>query len=1469
MSSTLCINDGAFGPGVQGCRGDFDFTQKFERIFFSIIPASVFIAAAITRVAVLSQRPRIVGGAILQYAKLITISIFSVLQVAILALFVTGAPGVVHGLSTAGASLVFIASLFIIALSYVEHSRAQRPSTLLIIYILLSLLFDIAQVRTAWLSIASVGQTSLARLFTSSVALKAVILCLEAIPKTRWIHWVASEHSPEESSSLLSLGVYYWLNKLFLRGYRDVLSVDDLYPLDSNMVAQGLYDKLARQLRVHCYHDEPTFGLCKDLCKALVGPLLAPVAPRIALVGFKYCQPFFINSMLEYLQTPYDPSTNNLGYGLIGACFLIYMGITLSTAWYNYYNQKVVYMTRSCLAAAIYRKTTRTKLTAADDSAAVTLMSTDLERIIRGSPFIHEMWANTVEVAIGSWLLQRQLGVAFISPIIVIAVCAVILGRVLSLVGKKQMAWMAKIQNRVGLTANAISNMKLYKISGITGPVADLIQSLRVDEIKVGNKFRWLAILAAVLGFAPLCLSPVVTFAVTSKHLDVNKLFTSFSYIVLLSTPLIVMFQVLPNIFAALTCLQRIQRFLADEPRNDFRKRPIVPSSSSEEKTEGSSTENPVAFHIEDGSFGWGGEKMTLNRINTSIPANQLTLVVGQVASGKSTFCKVLLGEIPVSSGTVTAFFPPSQIGYCEQTPFLYNASFKDNIIGHCEFDQKKYDEIVEATMLNTDVALLPDSHDTKVGSSGIMLSGGQKQRVSVARALYSEADVMIFDDVLSGLDNYTEAELFHRVFGPDGITRRRNVTVVICTHSVQHLPTADHIIALDTDGTVIEQGNFQELMRNNKYVQSLGVKEAFGVPQPKAEKLTEKQALTKSKESSPALKSALDDKSRQLGDFTIYKHYFGSVGVMSLSVLILCAILGGVCNNLFTVWLNFWSADTFNKSNGFYVGIFGLFGVLQVVFLGLTATTALIFMISSSGTALHQRAITTVITAPLKFFTTTDSGIVTNLFSQDMTILDSELPMSIINFSIDMAVSIGNAFVIASASPYLAISYPFLIGILFVVQKFYLRTSRQMRLLDLEAKSPLYTHYLDTIKGVATIRAFGWEGLDVEHNNKLLDTSQRPAYLLAMIQQWLITTLNLIVAGIAIVVTCLATQLRVSTGLTGASLVTLLSFSDSIMNLIRAYTLLETSLGAVSRLRTFSETVKPEDQPDEDLVPPQEWPQGGRIDIKNVSASYESKPEDEADGTTVSPSNLVVRDLTLSILPGEKVAICGRTGSGKSTMILLLLRLLDPLPFCKKNMEIDGVPFHRIDRATLRQRIIAIPQDAVFLPDGSVVKANIDPLGVATSEECLDVLAAVGLANFVADRGGLDASMSAGDLSAGQKQLFSLARAILRKRIRDRLNDGEKYGGILLLDEVSSSVDKATDRAMQEIIRTEFERYTIIMVSHRLDMVIDFFDRVVILDKGSVVESGNPKALVDTPGTRFGDLWSIEHHDSSSSMSE
>ncbi|KAK7699572.1 hypothetical protein SLS64_011526 [Diaporthe eres] len=242
---------------------------------------------------------------------------------------------------------------------------------------------------------------------------------------------------------------------------------------------------------------------------------------------------------------------------------------------------------------------------------------------------------------------------------------------------------------------------------------------------------------------------------------------------------------------------------------------------------------------------------------------------------------------------------------------------------------------------------------------------------------------------------------------------------------------------------------------------------------------------------------------------------------------------------------------------------------------------------------------------------------------------------------------------------------------------------------------------------------------------------------------------------------------------------------------------------------------------------------------------------------------SLALKNLNLDIRPGEKVAICGRSGSGKSSIISLLLRLLDPLPSCADGIFIDNTPLSLVDRTALRERILTIPQEVVFLPDGTSFKTNLDPLGVSSEDDCWAALDSVGLRTLVEERGDLAAGMAVDMLSQGQKQVFSLARALLRHKVRCRHLEnsygrtGATQGGILLLDEFSSGVDYETDRAMQKIIREEFEAYTIIMVSHRLEMVMHF-DRVVMMDAGSIVETGRPSTLIEEEGSKFRDLWMV-----------
>ncbi|KAK2601395.1 hypothetical protein N8I77_010849 [Diaporthe amygdali] len=1520
MDFSGCRNDGAIVSVAVGCRGDFDFTIKFEKIVFSLIPSALFIVASVPRIVLLRRRNVLVDGALLRFAKLVRlspfsdilvckkpqltyvpshqgiISLLSVLQLSLLVLSVAKA-GTYEAYFVSSSAMAFVSGLCLIPLSFLEHEKSPRPSILLSFYLALTLLLDIAQVRTLWLASRNHIEVTFSSVFTSSAVVKAVSLLLESQHKSRWIHWDTKEHSPEETSGLFGLGAFIWLNRLFLSGYAKVLKVGDLYPLDPAMCAETLNQRLDRHWQVSgSASRRRKYGLARALTKTLAIPILLPAFPRAAMAAFQFCQSFLINALLSYLEKP-EPS-KNVGYGLIGATILIYLGIAITFALYWYYQERAMYMGRGALVAAIYRKTTEVGLPAADNSA-LTLMSGDIERIVAGFLNVHELWANSAQVAIACWLLSQQIGLAFLAPLIVVGACAACSTFLARLTGPRQKLWMEQIQKRVGLTSTVIGQMKNLKMAGLAAPVGKLIQRMRIDELKAGARFRMILSFTATLGVTPLCISPVMAFAFASRTLGVTTIFTSMSYIVLLATPLSVLFQSIPTLMAAFTCLDRIQVFLESDERRDFRAGTysateeagkLLASCSQERQNETTLATTP-AIEISGGSFGWQSDRRVLASIDLKIPDAALTIIVGPVASGKSTLCKALLGETPVACGTTQMGFAPgsARVGYCDQNPYLSNATIRDNIIGFSSFELQRYDEVVEASMLRHDLdVLLPQGDQTQIGTDGIALSGGQKQRVCLARALYQNTAIVICDDVLRGLDADTEDHVFRKVFSADGILRRRKATVVLCTHSVRYLPFADHIIALNEKGTISEQGTFQELVTNQGYVYSLKVEDRANRKSDDGNGLPT-DAKTRGEESKPTAVTALssgkeseeEELSRMFGDVQVYRHYFSRIGISAQTVFILSAIAWGFFYSFQTVWLTFWSDDITTQhpahSNAFYLGLYALFQVCTPISLLIMSMICFRTMVHQSGSRLHQDALDTVISAPLRFFARTDTGSITNLFSQDMTLVDGRLPMALTNLSLYIFSSLGQAAVIATSSPYLAITYPFLLAILYGIQKFYLRTSRQLRLLDLEAKSPLYSHFIDTIKGIATIRAFGWVPENVRMNQVYLDTSQRPAYLLAIIQRWLGFVLRLIVALLAIAIVTLATQLGSNTAFTGASLVTLMSFAEGLMYVITMYTLLETSIGAVSRLKNFSEKIKPEGSEDETLIPAPLWPQG-TIKLDGVSATYEdigeqlpgvsisNSPGDENSGrenaSKDSPS-LVLRGLKLDIRPGEKVAICGRSGSGKSSIISLLLRLLDPLPSCAENISMDDIVLSLVDRTTLRERVLTIPQEVVFLPDGTSFKMNLDPFGVSSDADCRAVLNSVGLWSLVEGQGGLTGGMAVDMLSQGQKQLFSLARALLRHKMRaeeHRNNHGDigaMQRGVLLLDEFSSGVDHETDKVMQKIIREEFEAYTVIMVSHRLEMVLEF-DTVVIMDAGSIVETGRPSELIEMEGSRFRELWMV-----------
>lgn len=494
---------------------------------------------------------------------------------------------------------------------------------------------------------------------------------------------------------------------------------------------------------------------------------------------------------------------------------------------------------------------------------------------------------------------------------------------------------------------------------------------------------------------------------------------------------------------------------------------------------------------------------------------------------------------------------------------------------------------------------------------------------------------------------------------------------------------------------------------------------------------------------------------------------------------------------------------------------------------------------------------------------------------------IDRSLPFALFQIFQAVFLLLSQCVLLGIVQPLIIVTLPFTILVVYFIQKFYLATSRQLRFIDLEARALVNTSFLKTLEGSSTIRAFGWRHAFVKENARKLDMSLRPEYMLMCIQRWLDMVLDLIVPGLAIGVIGLAVALKGTTtgGQIGIALNVILHVDQYILRLVSAWTRLETSLGAISRLRAFEKDVQPEDTPGQKQWPPSAWPATGAVDFAGLSVSYK-------------PPALALNNINVAIAPGAKVGVVGRTGSGKSSLLLTLLRLVELQG--PGTVLIDGLDICNLPRDGVRSRIITVPQDPMLVKTDTL-RQNLDIAGAnVTDDEMVRVLERVGLWKILQARrmdmgdssdgssddslsvasddatrenvhqtehdgvGGmddsshastnapagsvLDSTMKSLPLSQGQEQLFSLARALIMRPLRGRL---------VLLDEVTSSVDGETDKLMQTIIREDFKDHTVVTVADRLDTIMDS-DVVLVLQAGKLVEAGPPSELAATEGGAF-----------------
>ncbi|EKG10418.1 Putative ABC transporter protein [Macrophomina phaseolina MS6] len=1406
MESTNCLDaDAAFGPQVApSCRA-FDFTRTFEESFFGIAPSAVFVAFAASRAWRIALERPIVRRGWLYAAKLLAIALLAAAEVVQLALWATRLPVTTH--TTLPSSVLAVVVTFsMLVLSHLEHRRSFRPSSLLCTYLFVTLVLDLPQARTLWIShqwrAASIA-------FPTAMALKVAVLLLESQSKTKLLLSFDRTRSPEETANVFSRRLFWWLNGLFWRGYRKALAMADLFTIDESISAhelgtrlQTVWDRRSHNTGKH------TLALC--LAEAFAWPSFAPVLPRLLFTGFTFAQPFLVHSVTNFLKRDRESAPDRWGYGLIGAYALVYTGIALSNGWYWHKQYRLITMLRGSLVAVIYSKTMRIELAATRASEATTLMSADVERIATGLRGMHELWATALEVGLGFWLLYRQVGLAMLSMAGLTLVCTFGASGIAQYSTIRQKSWMEAMQLRLSETIKMLASLKSIKMLGLEDRLQTIVKRLRQAEIDASHVNLFINPVLVFSAFLPISAQQGLRF-------DTERVFNTLTLVALVSEPLQNLLQSLPQLTMALGCVGRIQTYLLAPESHDVAK---PTSHTSLERIAAEKSNGPSgsdAYLVRNGHFAWTpGAPAVLRNLNIQIPAGKLTLIVGPVASGKTSLLHALLGECIRVHGSVA--HPACAVAFCAQQPWLSNTSIRSAIVGHSDDDSEWYDVVIRACDLRLDIDSLPHGDETIIGSGGAALSGGQKQRIALARGLYARTPVLLLDDVFSGLDLPTEQAVVNALFGLNGLfhTSLSSTTVVLATHAVRHLSFADHIVALLSNGEGAVQGSFRELHAQNVLLES----------EHSNEWEEDERLVARQKDSHPGEarltvstkgcdKDATEDSA---SDKYVLAFYVKSMGLWHG---ILFMVLGVLCIGLWKVsdyWARVWSEHSernpASSRDSFYVGMYALLNSAALIAVSLWFGHFLLVVIPQTGITLHDRILGTVLSATYPFLSRTDTGTLAARFGQDLLLVDTELPMAFVNTFFEIFVILAQLGLIASASVYLLAAFPLLALAVYAVQRVYLRTSKRIRHLDLEAKAPLYAQFTDALAGIATIRAFGWQNASKAENDRLLDNSQRPFYLLFCVQRWLECVLDFTVAGLAVAVMGVAVGTRNDVGgaKIGVALLNLVTLGEHLKALVKFWTMLETTIAAVARIRSFVGTTPQEPGPvgeggedDEEA----EQTGGMSITLENVSASY------SADGPNVLSS------VSLRIAPGEKVAVCGRSGSGKSSLLNALLKMLD---LSAGDLLIHGRPSTGFGNRQLRRRLATIPQEPYFHP--GTVRENLDPERSFTDGEIEARLARVGLDAKIAEIGGLDAVFAPEAFSAGQLQLLSLARVMLRPR------------GIVLFDEATSNVDVETDKKMHEVIFNDFEGQTVIAILHRREQ-LHRFDRVVVMDNGRVVSVG------------------------------
>ncbi|KAL7935404.1 P-loop containing nucleoside triphosphate hydrolase protein [Trichoderma chlorosporum] len=1070
--------------------------------------------------------------------------------------------------------------------------------------------------------------------------------------------------------------------------------------------------------------------------------------------------------------------------------------------------------------------------------------------------------------------------------------------------GGNQKILMKLRDKRSSIITEALSGIRQIKFSAMETQWTEKIESIREEELSMLWKTRLNNIYMAIASeFTPIVLTSLslATYSYINGTLLPSVAFTAITLFMFLEGIVAHIPLLLVTAINAKVSCDRIETFFRTPDKTDN----VHPGPA-------------VSFHEATITFPSGSDDQTedrfaLRKLNLDFPNNCLSVISGPTGSGKSLMLAAILGEAEVLSGYIQApkappadqrfdskataanWILPTAVCFISQTPWIENATIKNNVLFGLPFDPIRYEKVLHACALSQDLSLFEDGDETEVGAQGVTLSGGQKWRLTLARALYSRAGIMIIDDVFSALDAHVGKHVFANALL--GELAKGRTRILVTHHSSLCLPRADYAVHL-VNGVVEHSGLVEELRRTGVLEHIIEADEAE-----EAHAKPGQAATTPSPDSAPKAKGApkklVEDEKREVGRVktAVYAGYLKAFsGLFFWSFIILLFALAQGLTLSRTYWIKIWASsyeqvdsssmhvmvyqnrktlqtqffsqpmssanstdfatglrmETQTRSLWFYLGVYCLISTISV----LVSVSRLYGIYSGSLRAsrkIFQGILRSVLRAPLRWLDTVPTGRILNRFTGDFTSMDSSLATNFYYFATVTWEMLGILVAALFVSPFMIIvAIVLLTGCTYYAQQ-YIAAARTIKRLESTNKSPVISHFASSLSGLSTIRAFSKAPEFTKRIFALIDDWAACSWYISAFRMWLMIRIGITASMFAAVVGIfVVTTPSIDASLAGFVLSFALNFGHAINWGISVSTQTELDMNATERIFEY-QNLEIEKQDGEDVRA--SWPEEGRIEVENLVVGY-------AEGL---PS--ILKGLSFTAERNQRIGIVGRTGGGKSTLSLALFRFLQTR---SGSITIDGVDISKIKLSDLRTRLAIIPQDP-FLFSGTI-RTNLDPFNQFSDHELQQALIRVHLISSnpstpapeaVLEEHSVSSAPTAtendsevnaalslsspvapggSNLSQGQKQLLCLARAILSRP------------KVLLLDEATSAVDMETDRLIQDSIRQEFSDSTLLVIAHRLSTVVDF-DRILVIKEGVTAEFGTPKELLEIENGIFKEM--------------